>query len=221
MTDDRGGLVATGEGLEAQLEARDPDVRLMLQIREDVPGAFEVLVERYQHRLVGVLTHLVGRGDEAEDLTQDVFLRIYRARKGYRPKAKFSTWLFTIANNLAMNHLRSRNRNPAAPLGMGLPVGSGGPGFAPIEEQAVDRGGTASAQMRQVELADVVREALDVLGEDQKLAVLLNKFEDMSYADIAEVMGRSEAAVKSLLARARTHLREQLEPYLKSGQRST
>jgi RNA polymerase sigma-70 factor (ECF subfamily) len=85
----------------------------------------------------------------------------------------------------------------------------------------VAREGTASAQRRSVELADVVREALDVLGEDQKLAVLLNKFEDMSYADIAEVMGRSEAAVKSLLARARTHLREQLEPYLKSGQRTT
>jgi RNA polymerase sigma-70 factor (ECF subfamily) len=220
--DDRGGPVATGESLEAQLEARDPDVRLMLQIRDDVPGAFEVLVERYQHRLVGVLTHLIGRVDEAEDLTQDVFLRIYRARKGYRPKAKFSTWLFTIANNLAMNHLRGRGRNPASPFGMGFDPGAGSQsGLRPLEEQALDRAGTPSAQMRQVELSDVVREALDILGEDQKLAVLLNKFEDMSYADIAEVMGRSEAAVKSLLARARTHLREQLEPYLKTGQRAT
>ena len=214
--------MATGESLEAQLEARDPDVRLMLQIRDDVPGAFEVLVERYQHRLVGVLTHLIGRVDEAEDLTQDVFLRIYRARKGYRPKAKFSTWLFTIANNLAMNHLRGRGRNPAAPFGMGFDPGAGSQsGLRPLEEQALDRAGTPSAQMRQVELSDVVREALDILGEDQKLAVLLNKFEDMSYADIAEVMGRSEAAIKSLLARARTHLREQLEPYLKTGQRAT
>jgi RNA polymerase sigma-70 factor, ECF subfamily len=214
--------VATGESLEAQLEARDPDVRLMLQIRDDVPGAFEVLVERYQHRLVGVLTHLIGRVDEAEDLTQDVFLRIYRARKGYKPKAKFSTWLFTIANNLAMNHLRGRGRNPAAPFGMAIdPGATSASGLRPLEEQALDRGGTPSAQMRQVELSDVVREALDILGEDQKVAVLLNKFEDMSYADIAEVMGRSEAAVKSLLARARTHLREQLEPYLKTGQRTT
>jgi RNA polymerase sigma-70 factor (ECF subfamily) len=214
--------VATGESLEAQLEARDPDVRLMLQIRDDVPGAFEVLVERYQHRLVGVLTHLIGRADEAEDLTQDVFLRIYRARKGYKPKAKFSTWLFTIANNLAMNHLRGRGRNLASPAGMGFDPGDGSvAGLRPLEEQAVDREGTASAQMRKVELSDVVREALDVLGEDQKVAVLLNKFEDMSYADIAEVMGRSEAAVKSLLARARTHLREQLEPYLKTGQRGS
>ena len=212
--------MATGESLEAQLEARDPDVRLMLQIRDDVSGAFEVLVERYQHRLVGVLTHLIGRVDEAEDLTQEVFLRIYRARKGYRPKAKFSTWLFTIANNLAMNHLRSRGRNPAVPMGMESSSSSQF-GLRPLEEQAMDREGTPSAQMRSVELSDVVREALDILGEDQKLAVLLNKFEDMSYADIAEVMGRSEAAVKSLLARARTHLREQLEPYLKTGQRTT
>ena len=84
----------------------------MLQVRDDVPGAFEVLVERYQHRLLGVLVHLVGRVEEAEDLTQEVFLRIYRARKGYRPRAKFSTWLFTIANNLALNHLRGKGRNP-------------------------------------------------------------------------------------------------------------
>jgi RNA polymerase sigma-70 factor (ECF subfamily) len=88
------------------------------------------------------------------------------------------------------------------------------------EERAVSREGTPSAQLRKVELSDVVREALELLGEDQKVAVLLNKFEDMSYAEIAEVMGRSEAAVKSLLARARNHLREQLEPYLKTGQRA-
>ncbi len=212
--------MADGESLEAQLEARDPDVRLMLQIRDDVPGAFEVLVGRYQHRLVGVLSHLVGRVDEAEDLTQDVFLRVYRARKGYRPKARFSTWVFTIANNLAMNHLRGRGRNPA--VGVGMEGASGTrTGLRPLEERALSRDGTPSAEMRQVELSDVVRGALEVLGEDQKIAVLLNKFEDMSYSDIAEVMGRSEAAVKSLLARARTHLREQLEPYLKTGQRST
>jgi len=208
--------VATDGGSEAQLEARDPDVRLMLQVRDDVPGAFEVLVGRYQNRLIGVLAHLVGQPDEAEDLTQDVFLRIYRARKGYKPKAKFSTWLFTVANNLAMNHLRDKGRN--------LTIAPGGEsnanGLGPLANRALDRDGTASAQMRKAELSDVVREALDVLGEDQKLAVLLNKFEDMSYADIAEVMGRSEPAIKSLLARARTHLREQLEPYLKTGQKS-
>ena len=98
-------MVAEAENLEQQLEARDPDVRLMIQVRTDVAGAFETLVERYQNRLMGILFHLVGNREEAEDLCQEVFLRIYRARKGYRPRAKFSTWLFTIANNLALNHL--------------------------------------------------------------------------------------------------------------------
>src|SRR3954462_7752005 len=97
----------------------------MLQVRDDVQGAFEVLVARYQHRLMGVLVHLVGRVEEAEDLTQEVFLRIYRARKGYRPRAKFSTWLFTIANNLALNHLRGKGRNPVVATGGGDASGSG------------------------------------------------------------------------------------------------
>ncbi len=199
------------DALERQLEARDPDVRLMIQIRDDVPGAFEAMVARYQDRLVGVLFHIVGNLEEAEDLSQDVFLRVYKARKGYRPKAKFSTWLFTIANNLAMNHARGKGRKPASSLGTAGGDGSraDAPAFAvPGREK------TASAQMRQVELSEVVREAVAVLSEDQKMAVLLSKFEEMSYAEIGQVMNRSPAAVKSLLARARNELRERLEPYL-------
>jgi RNA polymerase sigma-70 factor (ECF subfamily) len=188
----------------------------MLQVRDDVPGAFEVLVQRYQNRLVGILFHLVGSREEAEDLSQDTFLRIYKARKGYRPRAKFSTWLFTIANNLALNHLRGKGRKPSVPMS-GAAADS--QAVSPIAAQLASRESTASSKMRKVELSEIVREALGILNEDQKMAVLLNKFEDMSYAEIAEVMGRSEAAVKSLLARARTHLREQLEPYLRTGQR--
>jgi RNA polymerase sigma-70 factor (ECF subfamily) len=203
------------DNLERQLEARDPDVRLMVQVRTDVTGAFETLVERYQNRLVGILFHLVGNREEAEDLCQEVFLRIYKARKGYRARAKFSTWLFTIANNLALNHLRNKGRNPSVPIG----GGTNSQAVASIAHQLSGREGTPSAQMRQTELTDLVREALAVLNEDQKLAVLLNKFEEMSYAEIADVMGRSPAAIKSLLARARNQLREQLEPYLLTGQR--
>ena len=211
-------MVAEAENLEQQLEARDPDVRLMIQVRTEVAGAFETLVERYQNRLMGILFHLVGNREEAEDLCQEVFLRIYRARKGYRPRAKFSTWLFTIANNLALNHLRGKGRNASVP--MGRTSNDSSAGFL-VAQQLAGREGTPSTQMRQAELADLVREAVAVLNEDQKLAVLLNKFEEMSYAEIADVMGRSPAAVKSLLARARNQLREQLEPYLLTGQRST
>jgi len=203
------------QALEQQLEARDPDVRLMVQARNDIQGAFEALVERYQNRLVGILFHMVGSKEEAEDLCQEVFLRIYKARKGYRPRAKFSTWLFTIANNLALNHLRRKGRNKGLPLG----DATGSQPISPVAKHLAGREGTPSSQMRQAELTDLVRDALGTLNEDQKMAVLLNKFEDMSYAEIAAVMGRSPEAIKSLLARARNQLREQLEPYLISGQR--
>ena len=110
-------LVSRGEldVLERQLEARDPDVRLMLQVRDDVPGAFEALVERYQHRLVGILyppgrQPRGGRGPQPGGLPADL-----QGPQGYRPRAKFSTWLFTIANNLALNHLRGKGRNPLGP----------------------------------------------------------------------------------------------------------
>ncbi|GAC1472418.1 MAG: sigma-70 family RNA polymerase sigma factor [Isosphaeraceae bacterium] len=204
------------QALEQQLEATDPDVRLMLQVRADVQGAFETLVERYQHRLLGVVANLVGRPEEAEDITQEVFLRIYRARKGYRPRARFSTWVFTIANNLVRNQSRGKGRHPTVPL---QDDDTGARPKLPADARTLSRDGTPSAQLRKVELSEVVREALNLLGDESKLAVLLNKFEGMSYAQIGEVMGRSEPAVKSLLARARNQLREQLDPYLKSGQR--
>src|ERR1700712_1585154 len=129
----------------------------MLQVRDDGQGAFETLVERYQHRLLGVMVHLVGRFEEAEDLTQEVFLRIYKARKGYKPRAKFSTWLFTIANNLALNHLRGKGRNKTVSFGG---VDPGPQPMVPADERALSREGTPSSQMRKVELSEVVREAL-------------------------------------------------------------
>ena len=88
----------------------DPDVRLMLQVRDDDAQAFEELMLRYQNRVLSLLAHLVGGRDLAEDLTQEVFLRVYRARKRYVPGAKFSTWLFTIAGNVASNALRTKSR---------------------------------------------------------------------------------------------------------------
>jgi RNA polymerase sigma-70 factor (ECF subfamily) len=190
---------------------RDPDIRLMLQVRADELGAFEQLVEHYQHRLVGVLHHLLGSADEAEDLAQEVFLRIYRSRKKYRPRAKFSTWLFTIANNLALNVLRRRQRKPVVPLN----VRDSGPlGPRPAERIVKARTAQPGQRMQQEELAAVIREALEGLNERQRAAVVLNKFEDMNYAEIAAVMGLSTKAVKSLLSRARTNLRLALQSYI-------
>jgi RNA polymerase sigma-70 factor, ECF subfamily len=203
-------VAATGE-TSAQLALRDPDIRLMLGVRADQPGAFEELVERYQRRLVAVMHHLVGNAEEAEDLAQEAFLRVYRARKKYRPRSKFSTWLFTIANNLALNALRSRQRRPV----VSLPAQDSGPlGPRPAEQLVPDRGSGPMQRMQRQELAAIIRQALEGLNERQRMAVVLNKFEDMNYAEIAEVMGLTPKAIKSLLSRARENLRQALMGYI-------
>jgi RNA polymerase sigma-70 factor (ECF subfamily) len=201
---------AIGES-SAKLALRDPDVRLMIGVRDDEPGAFEELVEAYQHRLVAVLHHLVGSAEEAEDLAQEVFLRVYRARKKYRARSKFSTWLFTIANNLALNSLRTRQRKPVVPLNV---HDSGPMGPRPAEQLVHDKASQPVQRMQQQELAALVQNALTGLNERQRMAVVLNKFEDMNYAEIAEVMRLSPKAVKSLLSRARCNLRVVLAPYI-------
>ena len=186
-------------------------------MRDDNAAAFDELMLRYQNRLVTVLEHLVGRRDQAEDLAQEVFLRVYRARKRYVVGAKFSTWLYTIANHVAANALRSLSRRPEVNL-TSRPNDSGGAGA--LDKMALAASGAMpTRQLDKAELRDVVRAALAGLSERQRMAVLLNKFEDMSYADIAATMEMSPQAIKSLLSRARVNLKEILEPYLEDGTR--
>jgi len=193
----------------------DPDVRLMLQVRDDDAAAFEELVLRYQGRLIAVLEHLVGNRDQAEDLAQEVFLRVYRSRKNYVVSAKFSTWLFTIANNVALNSLRSRARHPESNL---RSHDSGPMGARPLDRLVQASSSQMPArQLDKVEMRQIVRLALESLNERQRMAVLLSKFEGMSYADIAEAMELTPQAIKSLLSRARVNLRDILEPYLQDG----
>lgn len=203
-------MALTGE-TSTQLALRDPDIRLMLRVRDDDSQAFADLVELYHHRLVTVMHHLVGSNEEAEDLAQEVFLRVYRGRKKYHPKAKFSTWLYTIANNLALNILRTRQRRPTIPLN----VRDSGPlGPRPAEQLVHDKADQPPERVQKQELTAVVQQALDTLNERQRIAVVLNKFEDMNYAEIAEVMGLTTKAVKSLLSRARDNLRIALQDYI-------
>jgi RNA polymerase sigma-70 factor (ECF subfamily) len=187
----------------------------MLEVRDDSAAAFEELVVRYQERLVTVLRHLVGNRDQAEDLAQEVFLRVYRARKRYEPGAKFATWLFTIANHVASNALRSRARRRE----VNLQARESGPlGAKPMDALVLASSGQMpTRQLDKAETREIVRLALEALGERQRMAVLLSKFEHMSYADIAETMDVSPQAIKSLLSRARGNLREVLEPYFQHG----
>ncbi len=205
----RGGLS------RSRIQADRIEAEVMAAVAADVPGAFEQLVGLYQKRVFHVMTQLVGSSQEAEDLTQELFLKVFRARQSYRIDARVSTWLFAIAHNLAMNHLRTRIRSRVRPApGIQGDTGDFAGGFA---TQVTSREGTPSARMRKLELAEVVQQALGRLGEDQRMAILLNKFEEMSYAEIAAVMGRSESAVKSLLTRARENLKAQLESYARFG----
>lgn len=196
-------------------EDLDPDVRLMLQVRDDNAAAFEELVTRYQGRLLSLFRHLVRGRDHSEDLAQEVFLRIYRARKRYVPGAKFSTWMFKIAHNVASNALRSASRRREINI---VSKSSGAlPSFS-LETLAQAASGLMPArQIDSAERAEMVRLAMESLNDRQRMALLLSKFEGMTYADIAEAMDLSTPAVKSLLSRARGNLRDILEPYIDKG----
>lgn len=199
--------------------ALDPDVRLMLRVRDDDAAAFEQLVSRYQARLVSVLHSLIGRRDQAEDLAQDVFLRLFRARKRYEPGAKFSTYLFTIANNVASNWRRTMARRKEVQVKQD--ANSSRENFT-LDKMAKEASALMPARiLDNVESSEVVMLAIQSLNERQRMAVLLCKFEGMSYAEIGETMELTPQAVKSLLSRARGNLREALTPYLSDGRLPT
>jgi RNA polymerase sigma-70 factor (ECF subfamily) len=140
---------------------------------------------------------------------------VFRARKRYEPGAKFSTWLFTIANNVASNAIRTLTRRKEVNVGGGKDKSIPSP---TLEHMATDASGLMpTRQVDQMERAEIVRQAIDCLNERQKMALMLCKFEGMSYAEIAETMDLTVKAVKSLLSRARVNLKATLEPYMQDG----
>ena len=197
--------------------ASDPSTALMLRVRDGDAGAFEELVGLWQDRLVTLFRHHTGDYSTAEDLAQEVFLRVYRARAGYQPTAKFSTWIHTIANNVASDLRQRAYRRLERGVPMNVSASQSGIG---LEQIAVAASGQRPArQADRGELQDIVRRAIAGLGDNQRMAVLLAKFEECSYDEIAAAMGLSVPAVKSLLHRAREQLREALEPYEREGHR--
>jgi RNA polymerase sigma-70 factor (ECF subfamily) len=197
--------------------ASDPSTALMLRVRDGDAGAFEELVGLWQDRLVTLFRHHTGDHSTAEDLAQEVFLRVYRARAGYQPTAKFSTWIHTIANNVASDLRQRAYRRLERGVPMNVSASQSGIG---LEQIAVAASGQRPARLAdRGELQDIVQRAIAGLGDNQRMAVLLAKFEECSYDEIAAAMGLSVPAVKSLLHRAREQLREALEPYEREGHR--
>lgn len=185
----------------------DPSTLLMLRVRDGDAEAFEQLVALWQPRLVTLFLNHTGDHSTAEDLAQEVFMRVYRARHRYEPKAKFTTWVHTIANNIASDLRQRAYRRKEWGVASGNMFG--------LEQMAVAASGLLpTRQLDQVELQSVVQQAIASLNERQRMVILLAKFEHCSYDEIAEAMKLSVPAVKSLLFRAREQLREALKPYL-------
>lgn len=184
----------------------------MLQVAGGDHAAFESLVTRYQDRLIGFFYHLVRDRTMAEDMAQEVFMRVFRSRERYTATARFSTWLFRIAHNLASNQRRGLARRREVPLAGG---GNADDDFRMEEQILAEKSALMPTRVIDTkETGDVVRDALDTLNERQKTAVLLHKFEGLSYQDIGDIMDLNVVAVKSLLSRARGKLKEVLERHI-------
>jgi RNA polymerase sigma-70 factor (ECF subfamily) len=190
----------------------DPDIRLMLRVRDDDQVAFSELLDRYRTRIFGHFFRLFNNRQDAEDLAQEVFLRLYRSRKRYQPRARFATWLFHITQNVARNAIRSRRRRPCVRLET-LAGAYEGP---LLESLLFDRGEEPSRPVERAEVADRVRAAVSTLAGRQRTAVVLHQLEDRTYNEVAAEMAMSPEAAKSLLYRARNQLRECLSGFMES-----
>ena len=188
---------------------RDPEVRLMLRVRDGDTNAFAELEADYRSRVLGWFCRRLGDRAEAEDLTQEVFLRLYRARASYQPRARFATWVFHITQNVARNALRSRRRRPC----VRLDAADSEPGF--YGAVPPDRGESPSRPMERAELAGVVRAAVAGLAGRQRAAVELHQFKDLTYTEVAAELDMTPKAAKSLLYRARNQLRVVLEAFVR------
>ena len=186
----------------------DPDVRLMQLVQRGDEEAFAQLQERYAPRIFGYFCKQMRDRVEAEDLTQEVFLRLYRSRDRYQPRARFATWIFHITQNVARNALRTRRRRPCVHLDPESPANRG-----LMELLLSDRAEAPSRPLERDELAGVVRAAVAELACRQRTAVELHQFHDRTYAEVAAELEMTPKAAKSLLYRARNQLREVLLPF--------
>ncbi len=196
---------------------QDEDVRLMLAVRAGDAAAFEQLVTRHQERILSTLIHFTDSLQQAEELTQEVFLKVYEARLRYEPTAKFTTWLYRIVRNEGLNAVRHKKRHPERYLNASPPADGDG---ANAEENLLAKSGYMPArQYDEKEEREMVRLALKSLEPRQREAILYQHVEEMDYSQIAQVMEMTVPAVKSLLYRARRRLAEILAPYMSEGRR--
>ena len=193
------------------------DKALMLRIAAEDGEALRELIEKHRGTVYGTIAKMLGDPIEAQDLAQRVFVRIYRAAPTYRATAQFKTWMFTILRNLVFNEHRRRSRATLIPL---HPPDADAPGVPGAPLSAPDlpdpRLKTPAEQLLQAEMMKAVNDAILALPEQQRLAIILRRYDEFSYEEIAEVLQTSVSATKSLLFRARETLRTALKDYLEN-----
>jgi RNA polymerase sigma-70 factor (ECF subfamily) len=188
----------------------ESDVALMLRVKDGDQEAFRTLIERHQRAVINVIHRAIDDAWEAEDLAQRVFIQVFRSASRYKPTAKFTTWLFTITHNTILNEHRRRARHATQSLdAMAQPDDSDEAGV----QVADPRAGDPAREAAERELQERIQQAIERLPDAQRTAVILCRFEGLAYEEIAQVLGCSVSAVKSLLHRARQTLKEQLRGY--------
>jgi RNA polymerase sigma-70 factor (ECF subfamily) len=183
--------------------ALEYDAELMLRVKAGDDSSFAILLDRYRGPVIHFLYRMVQNHPVAEELAQEVFLRVYRSRATYEPAAKFTTWLFRIATHLALNWLRDGKHEKGQER-------LDDPDLASGSKEVADRGPSVEQNMLHRSRLEEIRRAIAALPEKQRAAVLMHKYEEMEYSQIAKVLNCSESAVKSLLFRAYESLRAKL-----------
>ncbi len=192
---------------------QDPDAALMLRVRQGDTSAFAQLVDKYKQPVMNLVYRMLLDATEAEDIAQNVFLQVHKSAHRYQVSSKFSTWLFTIARNLSLNEIRRRSRHPAHSIDASYPEHEDQPG-----QQFEDKKSLSPPEsLLQGELQQKIEEALADLPENQRTAILLCRQDELSYEEIAKVLGCSISATKSLIHRGRETLKAKLKPYLRTG----
>jgi RNA polymerase sigma-70 factor (ECF subfamily) len=199
-------MAASVPGNQGRSEEDAEDVRLMGLVGRGDTNALEKLIERHQALVAGTVARMLGSNSDVEDIAQQVFIRVWKSARRYVPRAKFTTWLLKITRNLVFNELRRTKRHAHVPLQP--EPGTEDPPLKDETNLAPD------ASLLEVELRRTIEEAILQLPETQRMALVLRRYEQLSYDQIAEILDLSVPAVKSVLFRARTELRSQLSKYL-------
>ncbi len=192
---------------------QDPDAALMLQVKQGDAAAFAELVDKYKQPVLNLVYRMLRDPTEAEDVAQTAFVQVFKSAHRYEVSSKFSTWLFTIARNLSLNEIRRRSRHHAESLDAPRPEQED----QPLHQVQDKKTASPPDALVHGELIQKLEEALSDLPENQRTALVLCREDELSYEDIAEVLGCSLSATKSLIHRARETLKQRLKPYLRTG----